>query len=1360
MTDLWPGRPFPLGATWDGSGTNFSLFSEHAERVELCLFDGEDEEERVELSERTAHTWHCYLPGIGPGQCYGFRVHGPYDPEHGHRFNPAKLLLDPYAKSIDGPVRWDAANVLPYVPTDRDDADLEPDDEDDVDAVPKSVVIDPRFDWEGDRRPNTQLHESVIYEAHVKGFTQLHPDVREDLRGTYAGLASEPSLAYLRELGVTAVELLPVHHIVDESFLFERGLTNYWGYSTIGFFAPHSEYAATGQRGQEVREFKGMVKALHRAGIEVILDVVYNHTGEGNHLGPMLSFKGVDNTSYYRLVPDDPRHYMDYTGTGNTLNAQHPSVLRLIMDSLRYWVTECHVDGFRFDLASALARELYDVDRLSAFFDVIHQDPVLSQVKLIAEPWDVGPGGYQVGNFPVLWSEWNGIYRDVMRDFWRGQASVGEFASRLTGSSDLYEHDGRHPFASINFLTAHDGFTLRDLVSYNDKHNEANLEGNRDGTDDNRSWNCGVEGETDDPEINELRARQQRNFLATLILSQGTPMLLGGDEFGRTQHGSNNAWCQDNEISWFDWSLLEENRELHEFVRKLIVLRRAHPVFRRRQFLRGTDEDGTGLPDVWWFRTDGHRMTKSDWESGERTVGMFLNGEEIASPDEKGQRVLDESFLLLFNAHHEDVTFTLPNRRFGERWALVLSTTDPGAAAELGRGRRARGHRRGWALTGPAAAPMTELRATYRLQLGGGFGFAAARELVPYLADLGVSHLYLPPSFQARPGSMHGYDVVDPTSISEELGGEAEFRALVAAAREAGLGVILDIVPNHMAVDDANRYWTEQREKFFDVDPETGGYRRFFDIDHLAGVRQEDPEVFAETHRLALALVREGAVDGLRIDHPDGLADPAGYLERLRAEGVEHVWVEKILDPGESLRPWPVEGTVGYEFLNDVAALFVDPAGEERLTALWHEVSGDARPFRAYADEAKLEQATTTFAAEVDRLRRLVPRDDLPEALASLPVYRTYIRDGHASPEDREVLREAGIEWLLDAPAEFVTRFQQTTPPVMAKGVEDTAFYRYLRLLALNDVGGDPGRFGLSVADFHAANAERPPRNLLVTQTHDTKRSGDVRARIGALSGMAEQWEAHVRGWLALTSAVPGPDAAERYLVFQTLVGAWPIEPERLDGYLEKALREAKRTTNWIEPDEEHEAAVKAFARGLSDLPEFREDFDPFVAEVAAAGERAALGQLLLKLTVPGVPDIYNGDELPLLSLVDPDNRRAVDWEARREALAALRRGEDVDPKLLLIVRALALRARRSAAFSGAYTPVDAGEDVVAFARGDGEVLVVVPVRSPHGATLELPAELAGAWQDVLTGALRDVSRRTPVTELTSAHGLALLERV
>jgi glycogen operon protein len=676
---VWPGRPFPLGATWDGEGTNFSLFSENAERVELCLFDERDGETRVELTERTAFTWHAYLPEVGPGQRYGYRVYGPYAPAQGHRFNPAKLLLDPYAKSIDGPVRWNEANVLPYVPNGTDDDDFERDDEDDAPAIPKCVVVDPSFDWEDDRPPNTPLAESVIYETHVKGFTMRHPGVREDLRGTYAGLASEPAIEYLRGLGITAVELLPVHHIADESFLHDKGLTNYWGYSSIGYFAPHSLYAATGQRGQEIREFKGMVKALHRAGIEVILDVVYNHTAEGNHLGPMLCFKGVDNASYYRLMPDDPRYYMDFTGTGNSLNVTHPSVLRLIMDSLRFWVTECHADGFRFDLASALARELYDVDRLSAFFDVIHQDPVLSQVKLIAEPWDVGPGGYQVGNFPVLWSEWNGIYRDTIRDFWRGRASVADFTSRLTGSSDLYESDGRHPFASINFITAHDGFTLRDLVSYNEKHNEGNLEDNRDGTDDNRSWNCGVEGETDDPEVLALRARQQRNFLATLLLSQGTPMLLGGDEVSRTQRGNNNSWCQDNELSWYDWELDDGARELLEFTQKLIALRRAHAVFRRRQFLHGTEEEGSGLPDVWWFRTDGHRMTGRDWQEGAPVVGMFLNGEEIVTPDAKGERIVDESFLLLVNAHHEDATFTLPNRRFGEEWTLVLTTADPKA---------------------------------------------------------------------------------------------------------------------------------------------------------------------------------------------------------------------------------------------------------------------------------------------------------------------------------------------------------------------------------------------------------------------------------------------------------------------------------------------------------------------------------------------------------------------------------------------------------------------------------------------------------------------------------------------------------
>ncbi|HET7050097.1 MAG TPA: glycogen debranching protein GlgX [Solirubrobacteraceae bacterium] len=680
MRDVWPGRPFPLGATWDGGGTNFSLFSEYAESVDLCLFDEEGQEDRIQMTKRTALNWHCYVPGIAPGQRYGYRVHGPYSPHEGHRFNASKLLIDPYAKAIEGVVDWsEPERLLPYFADGSEDADLDRHDQDDSDAIPKSIVIDDAFIWEGDRSPGIPFSETVIYETHVKGFTKNHPDVREDLRGTYAGLASDPAIAYLHELGVTAVELLPVHHIADESFLHERGLKNYWGYSTIGYLAPHSEYAATGRRGEQVREFKGMVKALHRAGIEVILDVVYNHTAEGNHLGPMLSFKGVDNRSYYRLMPDDLRYYMDFTGTGNSLNPVHPSVLRLIMDSLRYWVIECHVDGFRFDLASALARELYDVDRLSAFFDVIHQDPVLSQVKLIAEPWDVGPGGYQVGNFPVLWSEWNGMYRDTARDFWRGQTSAGQFAERLAGSSDLYEADGRDPFASINFVTAHDGFTLSDLVSYNEKHNEANLEDNRDGTDDNRSWNHGVEGPTDDPAINELRARQRRNFLTTLMLSQGTPMLLGGDEVGRTQHGNNNAWCQDSDISWYSWEQSPDADALRRFTQRLITLRREHPVFRRQTFLRGRQLKGSGLADVWWFRTDGRKMTRANWQSDEHVLGMFLNGSEIRTPGPYGEDVVDDSFIVLFNAHDEDCMFTLPRRRFGATWALELSTNDPEA---------------------------------------------------------------------------------------------------------------------------------------------------------------------------------------------------------------------------------------------------------------------------------------------------------------------------------------------------------------------------------------------------------------------------------------------------------------------------------------------------------------------------------------------------------------------------------------------------------------------------------------------------------------------------------------------------------
>jgi glycogen operon protein len=667
--ETWPGRPYPLGAAYDGGGTNFSLFSDVAEGVELCLFDDDGGEERVPLEEIDASCWHGYLPTVAPGQRYGYRVHGPWDPERGLRCNPAKLLLDPYAKAIEGKVAW-GQPCFPYTFGDENARN----DEDSASAMPKSVVHNPYFDWGNDRPPDIQLNESVIYEVHVKGFTARHPDIPEAQRGTYAGLGHPAAIEYLTGLGITAVELLPVHQFVDDAHLVERGLRNYWGYNSIGFLAPHSGYAASGQRGEQVAEFKAMVRALHAAGIEVILDVVYNHTAEGNHLGPVLSMKGIDNAAYYRLVADNPRFYYDTTGTGNSLNVRHPHTLQLIMDSLRYWVTDMHVDGFRFDLAASLARQFHEVDRLSAFFDLIQQDPIVSQVKLIAEPWDVGEGGYQVGNFPALWSEWNGRYRDLIRDFWRGQpATLGEFASRLTGSSDLYEADARHPGASVNFVTAHDGFTLRDLVSYNEKHNDANGEGGADGENHNRSWNCGAEGDTEDPGILALRHQQQRNFLATLMLSQGVTMLLGGDEAGRTQDGNNNAYCQDNEISWFDWKHVDS--DLLEYTRRLIALRREHPVLRRRRWFQGLPIRGS--VDLGWSKPDGTEMSDEDWDAGHTaSVGVFLNGEAITDRDRRGQRVTDDSFLLLFNAHHEAIDWTLP-KQWGQWWELVMETTGP-----------------------------------------------------------------------------------------------------------------------------------------------------------------------------------------------------------------------------------------------------------------------------------------------------------------------------------------------------------------------------------------------------------------------------------------------------------------------------------------------------------------------------------------------------------------------------------------------------------------------------------------------------------------------------------------------------------
>ena len=675
--ETWPGSAYPLGSTYDGAGTNFALFSNVADKVELCLIDADMNEIRVELEEVDNHVWHVYLPGVSPGQRYGYRVHGPWAPEEGKRCDPNKLLVDPYARAFDG--EFDQHSSLFSYDIHADEPGTGRNEEDSLGHTMLSVVINPFFDWGDDRSPNIPDEESVIYECHVKGMTQTHPEIPENLRGTYAGMAHPAMVDYLTDLGVTAIELLPVHQFLQDDRLRDLGLRNYWGYNTFGFFAPEHNYASSDTPGDAVAEFKQMVRTYHEAGIEVILDVVYNHTAEGNHMGPTIAFRGIDNEAYYRLVDGDPFHYMDYTGTGNSLNVRDPHSLQLIMDSLRYWVTEMHVDGFRFDLASTLAREFSDVDRLATFFDLVQQDPVVSQVKLIAEPWDVGENGYQVGNFPPLWSEWNGKYRDTMRDFWRGEPStLGEFASRLMGSSDLYQHNGRRPTHSINFITAHDGFTLNDLVSYNEKHNDANGEDNRDGESHNRSWNCGVEGDTDDPEVLKLRAQQRRNFLTTLLLSQGTPMIAHGDEFARTQGGNNNVYCQDNEIAWMDWSHLDTSRDLHDFTKRLIAIRQAHPVFRRRRFLSGGALGEDALErEIAWLTPDGQLMAQSDWDFAfGKALMVYLNGNAITDADRRGRRVSDDSFALLFNAHFEDIDFTVPPEQFGASWEVLIDTTE------------------------------------------------------------------------------------------------------------------------------------------------------------------------------------------------------------------------------------------------------------------------------------------------------------------------------------------------------------------------------------------------------------------------------------------------------------------------------------------------------------------------------------------------------------------------------------------------------------------------------------------------------------------------------------------------------------
>jgi len=1589
------GIPSPLGATWDGPGTNFAIYSEHATGIELCLVDHrpgrEREELRIPLRAKTDHVWHVYVEDVAPGQHYGYRVDGPWDPQQGQRFNKQSLLLDPWARAVAGVENWDAGAFSYDLARDdlvRNEADQR--------AAPLGIVIDSSFDWEGDTPPNISLADTVIYEAHVKGLTQLHPHVPTELRGSYAALASEPVIRHLQELGITSLELLPIHHFVDDKFLLDKGLRNYWGYNTIAFFAPDPRYRSGTEPGGEVRELKQAVKTLHRAGIEVILDVVYNHTAEGNHQGPTFSLKGIDNRTYYRLVGDSPRHYFDYTGTGNTLDTRHPQSLRLVMDSLRYWIEEIHVDGFRFDLASTLARTQHEVDRLSSFFTIIKQDPLISRVKLIAEPWDVGDGGYQVGRFPIGWSEWNGKYRDTLREFWRGDGGkISETAGRIAGSADLYQTDGRAPSSSINLIVAHDGFTLRDLVSYNHKHNDANGEGNRDGADHDASWNCGAEGPTDDAEIERLRWRQLRNLLATLLLSQGTPMLCGGDEFGRTQRGNNNAYCQDNEVSWFDWNLTEEQRALLEFTRKLIRLRATHPVFRRAGFLQGRIS-GLEIPDALWLRHDGEPMRDDDWHNAlTSSFVMFLAGAGSDRVDARGEPILDDDFLIAVNASGADLELTLPaiHDRAGEPWQLSIDTFDDRAHGHHEahtttplRGRSLQVYRR----TAPSRHGSQAIdgapSSTYRLQLHAGFTFGDAAALTDYLAQLGVGAIYTSPYTRAESGSLHGYNVIDHASLNPEIGDSHAHGALCAKLREHGLGHLLDFVPNHVGVGSGeNPWWIDVLENgpaslfadYFDIDwrpptpgltnrlllpvlgqqygaeleegklsisfdheadrasftvaygdrrwpvaPRTTGrildlalerltlsmddpslhelqsirtaishmphasetapasrqergrekeiikrrlgelctrsaevrdaievalvaknpsavghgdiewldalladqnyrlaywrvateeinYRRFFDINELAAIRMEDPRVFEATHSLVLELVGRGAVTGLRLDHTDGLYEPQAYFkllqERLRAargglEGDVYVVAEKILEPNELLpRSWRIAGTSGYDFLAAINGVWVDQAAAQRMTETYCRLTGVPAEFGPFVFEAKRQLLDTTFSAEIimlgQALRRLSETDRrsrdftltalttaIKDTLAAFPVYRTYLAPGGSREPTDEAHVDHAIELakrknrgldpsvldylrdilLLRVPSAQAThiamRFQQLSGPVMAKGVEDTAFYRYHRLISLADVGCDPARFGASTDDLHAHNTSMLaafPLSMTTTTTHDTKRSEDVRTRIAVLSELPDEWDSRVSRWLRFattTACCHGdhcPTPNDLYLLFQTLLGAWPYveDPafrDRVTAYMIKAMREAKVSTSWTRPDEVYEQAMTRTIACVLD-GEIAGDLADLAHHLAPYGACNSLAQLTIKLGSPGVPDIYQGTELWDLSLVDPDNRRPVDYPHRRTLLASLaapspsRASELVDTfsdgRIKLHVTRVGLQHRRrdpQLFLDGSYHPLAAGPHAIAFERARGNTrLVCVAPRLPRTLTGgQRPFPLGGVWGD------------------------------
>jgi isoamylase len=1656
---LLPGSSHPLGATWDGEGVNFALYSENATGVELCLFDESGQEIRLSLPHKTAFIWHGYVPGLRPGQRYGYRVHGPYEPERGLRFNPEVVLLDPYAKAVDGKERWEDGCFAYQLG--NPDGDLVKVEQAAL-GVPRGVVVDPEFDWEGDEPLRIPLHRSVIYEAHVRGLSMRHPDVPEALRGTYAGIAHPAIVNYMRELGVTAIELMPIHAFVDDKTLLDKGLRNYWGYNSIGFFAPDVRYRSGSTLGDEVREFKAMVKALHRAGIEVILDVVYNHTAEGNHLGPTFNLKGIDNTTYYRQVPEEPRYYFDYTGTGNTLNVRHPQVLALIMDSLRYWAVEMHVDGFRFDLASALARQLHEVDALSSFFTLIHQSPILNHLKLIAEPWDVGEGGYQVGNFPVRWAEWNGRYRDAVRALWRGDGGrAAEIGYRLTGSSDLYEASGRRPSASVNLITAHDGFTLNDLVSYNEKHNLANGENNQDGNNHEHSWNCGAEGDTDDPKIVALRKRQRRNLLATLLLSQGTPMLVAGDEYGRTQRGNNNAYCQDNEVSWFDWEWSDEQRALSEFTKRLLRIRREHPSLHRSKFFQSRGIHGTDLQDLVWLRHDGQAMSADDWQNPHtKSMAMFLAGRGIDEVDEAGRPLVDDNLLLMLNASEQEITFTIPKlQAVREPWQLLVDTNDdhaeernlPGGTTTLVA--RSLKFFRAPSRVIRAGGSVHALNSTYRLQFNSGFTFAQARDIVDYLADLGITDLYASPILQAGRGSSHGYDVVDYTRVNDELGGEPGLDALSAKLAERGLGLLADWVPNHMGIPAGeNKLWDDVLEngpsslyaEFFDIDwspsredlrdrvllpilgdqygevlergelqvvweedccfklaywerrlplgpktllplledmlvksslneqdsarnelesicsalrhlperHETGqrerrerarekevvrqrlkklledsepiraaldkallelngtaglatsfdaldrllrqqsyrlaswrvafeeiNYRRFFDVNDLAAVRMELPALFEQAHALIFRLIDERKVNGLRLDHTDGLYDPVAYFEAVQrrfptvvAAGAETpspddlarplpLLVEKILEPGEQLpNTWPVDGSTGYEFASAVLGLWVNPRAERALSELYVRISGDRHSFSEHVYESKQHVLRFSFASELNMLSRALERiasqnrkwadftragltRALAETIAAFPVYRTYFRAGVALSEqrsdaDQQRVRSAVararrrtpsisptifafLEDLLllriEALGEeerkeqvfFALRFQQLTGPVMAKAVEDTAFYRYHRLVCLNEVGGMPGQFGTSTESFHRQNAERArawPRSMISTSTHDTKRGEDTSARIAVLSELPEQWSRAVRRWLQFVEPVRAQYPALEsnggvvYLLFQCLVGALPYGwdgkserselAERFGQYLLKASREAKQDTSWTNPNPAFDEAVQVLPRKLLENPRFVEDVLAFCRIIEPYGASNSFAQTVLRLCAPGVPDTYQGAELWNQSLVDPDNRRPVDFAQRRALLDDIReRLNDrraLSSELLAGYRSGALKlylthtllqerkARPDLFLRGDYEGLAAPESVVAFTRmyGEQRLICAVPrltyllTRGEHPFPLretwrdgKLRVPYAGRYRNVLTGAVLTARGNIRLSELFADLPVALLFR-